>query len=77
MKTFVELAMLIVWLAAYLGVAYGVGHYRRSRLHTLGIAGRHDFRAEKDWGVWLALLVTGILFGIMAFFAAQALGPSL
>jgi hypothetical protein len=74
MKTLMEIALLLAWLAAYLGVTYGVGNYRRGRLRALGIGGRSDFRAEKDWGVWLALLVTGILLGATAFFAAQTLG---
>lgn len=76
-KTLMEITLLLAWLAAYLGVAYGIGNYRRGRLRTLGIGGRSDFRAEKDWGVWLALLVTGILLGATAFLAAQALGAHL
>lgn len=77
MKTLMEIALLLLWLAAYLGVVYGVGKYRRARLRALGIGGPSDFRAEKDWGVWLALLVTGILLGATAFLAAQALGAHL
>ena len=77
MKTLMEIALLLTWLAAYLGVAYAVGQYRRSRLRALGISGRFDFRAERDVGVWVALLVTGLLLGASAFFAALALGAHL
>lgn len=77
MKTVMEIALLLTWLAAYLGVAYAVGQYRRSRLRALGISGRSDFRAERDVGVWVALLVTGLLLGASAFFAALALGAHL
>jgi hypothetical protein len=77
MKTAVEIALLLTWLAVYLGVAYEVGLYRRSRLRALGVIGRSDFRAEKDLGVWFALLVAGLLLGATAFFAAQALGAHL
>lgn len=77
MKTLMEIALLLTWLAAYLGFAYAVGQYRRSRLRALGISGRSDFRAERDVGVWVALLVTGLLLGASAFFAALALGAHL
>ena len=77
MKTVMEIALLLTWLAAYLGVAYGVGQYRRSRLRALGVTGRSEFRAERDLGVWVALLVTGLLLGASAFFAALALGAHL
>lgn len=77
MKTAVEIALLLTWLAVYLGVTYLVGQYRRSRLRALGVIGCSDFRAEKDWGVWVALLVTGLLLGATAFVAAQALGAHL
>jgi len=77
MKTALEIALLLTWLAVYLGVAYGVGQYRRSRLRALGVIGRSDFRAEKDWGVWVALLVAGVLLGATAFLASLALGAHL
>ena len=77
MKTAFEIALLLSWLAAYLGVAYGVGNYRRSRLRALGVTGHSEFRAERDFGVWVALLITGLLLGVTAFVAAQALGAHL
>ena len=77
MKTAFEIALLLTWLAAYLGVAYAVGQYRRSRLRALGATGRTEFRAERDLGVWVALLITGLLLGVTAFVAAQALGAHL
>ena len=77
MKTAFEIALFLTWLAAYLGVAYGVGSYRRSRLRALGVTGHSEFRAERDFGVWVALLITGLLLGVTAFVAAQALGAHL
>jgi hypothetical protein len=77
MKTAFDIALLLAWLVAYLGVAYGVGQYRRFRLRALGISGRSDFRAEKDLGVWFALLVAGLVLGASAFFAALVLGAHL
>lgn len=77
MKTAVEIALLLTWLAAYFGVAYWAAQYRRSRLRALGMSGRFDFRAEKDLGVWFALLVAGVLLGATAFLASLALGAHL
>ena len=77
MKTAVEIALLLTWLVAYLGVAYGVGNYRRARLRAHGVTERSEFRAERDLGVWVALLITGLLLDVTAFVAAQALGAHL
>ena len=77
MKTAFEIALLLTWLAAYLGVAYGVGNYRRARLRALGVTELSEFRAERDLGVWVALLITGLLLCVTAFVAAQALGAHL
>jgi hypothetical protein len=43
----------------------------------LGVTGHSEFRAERDFGVWVALLITGLLLGVTAFVAAQALDAHL
>jgi ABC-type thiamin/hydroxymethylpyrimidine transport system permease subunit len=74
MKTLLNVVLVLAWLSVYLGVVYVAGQYRRTRTRTLGVVGRDEFRAEKDLGVWFVTLVTGIMLGAVAFFAAKAFG---
>jgi ABC-type thiamin/hydroxymethylpyrimidine transport system permease subunit len=74
MKTLLDVILLFAWLAIYLGVVYAAGQYRRTRARALGAAGRDEFRAEKDVGVWFVTLVTGVMLGAAVFFAARMFG---
>jgi len=74
MKTLLNVVLVLAWLSAYLGAVYVAGQYRRSRARALGVAGRDEFRAEKDMGVWCVTLVTGVMLGAAAFFAAKVFG---
>ena len=74
MKSLLDVILILAWLSAYLGVVYCAAQYRRAREGAFGFAGRNEFRAEKDVGVWCVTLVTGVLLGAAAFFAARLFG---
>ena len=74
MKPLLDVILILVWLSAYLGAVYFAGQYRRARVRALGVAGRDEFRAEKDVGVWCVTLVTGVMLGAAALFAATVFG---
>jgi ABC-type thiamin/hydroxymethylpyrimidine transport system permease subunit len=74
MKTLLDLVLVLAWLSVYLGVVYVAGQYRRTRARALGVVGRDEFRAENDLGVWCVTLVTGVMLGAAAFFAAKVFG---
>jgi ABC-type thiamin/hydroxymethylpyrimidine transport system permease subunit len=74
MKTLLNVVLLLAWLGVYLGVVYAAGRYRHARARALGTAGQNEFRAEKDLGLWLVNLVTGVLLCAAAFFAAKVFG---
>jgi len=62
-KPLFDTALYLVWVTAYLGLAYAVCRYRRSRAGAP--AGRTEYRADKDWGVRLAVFIVGVaLVGI-------------
>jgi|MudIll2142460700_1097286.scaffolds.fasta_scaffold266503_1 hypothetical protein len=77
MKTIVDVVLIIAWVTAYLTVVYGVGHYRQARARALGVAGPHDYRAEKDAGLWLAVFLAGTLLCALAYVATKAFGQAL
>ena len=60
MKALLDTTLFFVWVTAYLGLAYAVCQYRRSRAGTAGLAGRAPYRADKDWGVRLGVFVVGV-----------------
>ena len=74
MKTLLNVVLMLAWLSVYLGVVYVAGQYRLTRARAVGAVGRDEFRAETDLGVWFVTLVTGIMLGAVAFFAAKAFG---
>ena len=65
MKPLLDSALFLVWVTAYLGLAYAVCRYRRFRAWSAGPAGRSEYRADKDWGVRLGVFIVGVaLVGI-------------
>jgi hypothetical protein len=74
MKSLLDVTLILTWVVVYLAVVYGVGRYRRARALSLGIAGPHEYRADKDAGLWLAVFVAGALLCAAAFFVTGAVG---
>ena len=74
MKSLLDVALILAWVVVYLAVVYGVGRYRRARALSLGIVGPHEYRADKDAGLWLAVFVAGALLCAAAFFVTGAVG---
>ena len=65
MKPLLDTALFLVWVTAYLGLAYAVCRYRRSRAGAAAPGGRTEYRAHKDWGVRLGVFIVGVaLVGI-------------
>ena len=61
MKPLLDSTFFLVWVTAYLGLAYAVCRYRRFRAGAAGLAGRAEYRADKDWGVRLGVFVVGVV----------------
>jgi hypothetical protein len=74
MKSLLDVILILAWVVTYLAVVYGVGRYRRARALALGIAGPHEYRADKDPGLWFAVFVAGALLCAVAFFVSGAVG---
>ena len=77
MKTFINIILIVAWVAAYLSVVYGVAHYRRARALAMGLATADEYRAEKDPVLWLAVFLAGSLLGAACYLATMAMGQSL
>jgi hypothetical protein len=74
MKSLLDVILILAWVVTYLAVVYGVGRYRRARALALGIAGPHEYRADKDPGLWFAVFVAGALLCVVAFFVSGTVG---
>jgi hypothetical protein len=74
MKTFLDTAFFVAWVAAYLATISWVSRFRRARVHALGPSGRSDYRADKDIVLWLTVFVLGVLLFLLAYVATQAIG---
>jgi hypothetical protein len=74
MKTFLDTAFFVAWVAAYLATISWVSRFRRARVHALGPSGRSDYRTDKDIVLWLTVFVLGVLLFLLAYVATQAIG---
>jgi hypothetical protein len=74
MRTLFDSLVFVVWVTAYLGVAYAIAGYRRTRANALGGSGRDEYRATKDVGLRVIVFLVGILLAVGAFYAGRAFG---
>jgi hypothetical protein len=77
MKTFLDTALFVAWVAAYLATISWVSRYRKARVHALGPWGRSDYRADKDITLWLTVFVLGVLLFFLAYVATRAVSQIL
>lgn len=75
MKPLLDTMLALVWVTAYLGLAYAICRYRWARVHQLAPAGRHGYRADKDWGLRLAVFLLGIVFVALGYLLTRAPSP--
>ncbi len=72
MKLILESTLLLAWVGAYLGVLYWAGLQRKARAHALVVPG-YQYRAEKDWGLWVVAFLLGSLLAYLAYLASSVL----
>jgi hypothetical protein len=75
MKPLLDTALALVWLAAYLGLAYAICRYRYARAQTLGLAGRYGYRIDRDWFARLAVFFLGVVFVALGYLVTRATHP--
>jgi hypothetical protein len=72
MRFLFDSLVFILWVAAYLGTAYAIASYRRTRAQAPGGSGRDAYRAEKDAGLQVIVFLVGILLGVGVILASRA-----
>ena len=73
MKPFLDAVLFLVWVSAYLTAVACAARYRKARAHVLGIPVPGAYRADKDVGLWLAMLVLGTLLCWLAYLATTTI----
>jgi hypothetical protein len=74
MKIIASLVSFLVWVAVYLLAVSWAARYRYGRTHALPTPALNDYRADRDLGLKLFLLVFGLLsFGVV-YYLNRALG---
>jgi hypothetical protein len=74
MRPLFDSLVFVLWVAAFLGTAYAIASYRRTRARSLEGAVRDEYRAEKDAGLRVIVFLVGILLAVGVFLAGRALG---
>lgn len=73
MKPLLDTVLFLAWVSLYLFAISWVSRYRKARVHALGPMGRSDYRADKDFILWLSVFVVGILLFALVYVATNAL----
>jgi hypothetical protein len=74
MKTIPDIIVFVAWVAASLTVVSVVGHYRRTRAHVVGPAGRNEYRADRDIALQLIVFLIGVLSVVVIYALGRMVG---
>jgi hypothetical protein len=72
MKPLLDTLLFLAWVSVYLLAVSWVSHYRKARVHAWGPMGRSDYRADKDFILWLTVFVVGILLFVLVYVVNNA-----
>jgi hypothetical protein len=74
MKLVMTLFLFLAWVAAYLSGTLWLSRHYRERALAHGYLGRHEYRADKDPGLRLALFALGVLQLLAAYLITSVVG---
>jgi hypothetical protein len=74
MKTIIDLVSFLAWVVAYLSAVSWAARYRYGRTHALPTPAFSDYRADRDLGLKLFLLVFGLLTFGLVYYLNRVLG---
>jgi hypothetical protein len=74
MRPVLNALLFLLWVSAYLTVVACLARYRKARAHALGNAVQSDYRADKDVGLWVAMMVLGVLLFWLVHLATMTIG---
>jgi hypothetical protein len=74
MRLVMTLVLFLAWISAYLaGVLWLSRHYRERAL-AHGHLGRHEYRADKEPGLRVAIFALGVLLFLAVYLITKLLG---
>ena len=68
------LVLFLAWICAYLAGVLWLGRHYRERALAHGHLGRHEYRADRDPGLQLALFALGVLLFLAAYLITGLIG---
>lgn len=73
MKPLLDTVLFLAWVCAYLMAVAYAARYRKARIHFPSDGVHSDYRADKDVGLRVAMLVLGLLLGWLTYLATTGL----
>ena len=77
MKPIAEACLFLVWVSVYLGAVYWIGNHRRAKLGTAAGTGAPDYRADRDFGLRLAVFAVGLILLAITYLGIRVIAHSL
>ena len=69
MKPILDAVLFLAWVSAYLMAVAFAARYRRAKAHFPSDPVYCDYRADKDMGLRIAMLVMGVLLCCLTYLA--------
>jgi hypothetical protein len=74
MKPVLDVILFLLWVSAYLTAVACLAWYRKARARALDHPVYSDYRADKDVGLSVAMLVLGVLLLWLVHLATLSIG---
>ena len=74
MRLVVTVVLFLAWITAYFAGVLWISRHYRDRALAHGHLGRHEYRADKDPGLRLALFALGVLLFLAAYLITSVIG---
>ncbi|HSB78459.1 MAG TPA: hypothetical protein VLM91_06710 [Candidatus Methylomirabilis sp.] len=73
MKPLLDAVLFLAWVSAYLMAVAFAARYRRAKAHPPSDPAQSDYRADRDMGLRIAMLVLGLLLCYLTYLAATGI----
>jgi hypothetical protein len=73
MKPLLDAVLFLAWVSVYLMAVAFAARYRKAKAHSPSDPAYCDYRADKDMGLRIAMLLMGVLLCFLTYLATTSI----
>jgi hypothetical protein len=73
-KSLLDVALFLAWVAAYLTAVSWIARYRKTKAHAMGVTPHAEYRTDKDLTLRLLMFVLGAMLLLLGYLARRMVG---